>query len=460
MADEYTAGFDNISAQESDKFEGDFEGAGVANPLLDIGGIEEEMLSLGGFVTDEGFTIGIGDMNMSYMPDPDFLKIDRMARYISSLFNKGLTKSFWAENVLPPLRTAFRDIFTKVGPKDWSPNRKGTAIFKTAFGLKSQRRLMGGGHIRPMNFTGEYRGALVVTKAFWNRKGNLFIPLSDTENISRRFSEIYADAGIDGSGKWSKGFSWGVDLDHFTEHARKFWTGVRKHVDTQRDITPKDVEGNTRRHRIIKWLYTHGVNEKQEINDFFREREQQGASYPFFRERPSQGVFLDKTYDIKARPVFGYFRTVNNITNAFYRKVEKNFLSFISRNLSKGARDNWYGGPGNITRSGSPLEQFKQPFRAGGYSAARLTPTGDVTTDDIRVSQQERAVMESDVGEEWTGEQLLEKVRLGEELSPGQYMSAVREAVQRAESVGMPVSQREMAGALDIPMEGLEFDDE
>ena len=450
MADDYTKAFD-------DEFSGNYEGKEVASAAIQMGGIEEELLAQGGIITDEGFVLG-SDGSMAYHSDPDFLKIDRMIRYVTSVLTSGLTQAFWADNVVPPLRTAFRDIFTKQGPKDWKPNTKNTAIFKQAFDLKASRTITGG-RARPQHFTGAYRGSLVVTKALWNRKGNLFVPLADTENVSRRFSEIYAGAGVDAGNSWSKGFSWGVDLPYFSEHARKFWGGVRKQVNIKQDITAKQVEGNSRRVRILKWFYRQGLTDEKEVNDFFREQEDSGAVYPFFMEEGGTRRFLGEAYDIPARPVFGYFRTDNPITKNFYRKVEKNFLAFLRNNLNKGARDEWYGGPGRIAKGSSPLRKFQQlssPTATGG-ATGRITGDRDITRDDLNVSQVEAEAIRSEQGDVET---LFGRHTAGEALSSDQYLSVIRHSIELAEGGGLAFSQRQMASQLNIPSDELNFDDE
>lgn len=455
MADDYDSKFDNISAQSSDKFEGNF--AESASPVFEMEGIEGELLSIGGFVTEDGHILGPtqGDV-IAYVTNPDALKIDRMIKYISSILNQGITKAFWADNVIPPLRTAFRDIFSKQGPKDWKKNTKFTATLKTALGMKGQRRYTGGS-LRQMHFTGAYRGSLVVTKAFWNRKGNVFVPLSEDESITRRFQEIYASAGVDPSNKWSKGFSWGVDLNYFTEHARKFWEGVRSHVGEDK---PSKIEGNTRRARILRWLYQHDITTRAEINHFFQDQIDYGSSYPYFMEKGTERVLPDgKTFEVPARPVVGYFQTNNPITRAFYATVEKNFLKYLRKNLSKGARDQWYGGPGNITREGSPLQKFKQPFRQGEMAVGTGTITGthDVTRDEVGESAVEKQIIEESQEDAFS---LFERHEAGEALSPDQYIQVIRHSIDLASGGGLTVSQREMAGRLRIPEEGIEFDDE
>jgi len=460
MADDYTGAFDKeITVSDAEEFSGNYEGKEVASAAVEIGGIEEELLSQGGIRTEEGFVLG-SDGSMRYVTDPDFLKIDRMVKYITSILKQGLTQAFWADNVMPPLRTAFRDIFTKQGPKDWKPNTKNTAIFKQAFDLKAARAITGG-RVRPQHFTGAYRSSLVVTKAFWNRKGNLFIPLDDSENIAQRFSEIYSEAGINSGDRWSKGFTFGVDLPYFSEHARKFWESVKSQVNIKKDVTAKQVEGNSRRVRILKWLYRQNITTQKEFDDFISEQQAFSGNYPYFMETGVAKRFLggDEVYDIKPRPVFGYFKTDNPISKEFYRKVEKNMLAFLSKNLSKGARDEWYGGPGKIPKEGSPLKRFKQPFDPGQVSVAsgRMTADRDITRDELGVSQVERDVFESESAD---AEDLFGRHSAGEALSSQEYMSVIRHSVDLAESGGLSFTQRQMAEQLGIPSDDLDFDDE
>ena len=460
MADDYTDGFDKkITVGDAEEFSGNYEGKDVASAAVEMGGIEEELLVDGGVRTQEGFILG-SDGSMAYVSDPDFLKIDRMVKYVASILKDGLTQAFWADNVVPPLRTAFRDIFTKQGPKDWRPNTKNTAIFKHAFDLKGAR-VITGGKVRPQHFTGAYRSSLVVTKGLWNRKGNLFVPLQDSDNVARRFAEIYAEAGVDSGNRWSKGFTWGVDLPYFSEHARKFWEGVKSQVNIKSNITPKQIEGSSRRVRILKWLYRQDITTQQEFNDFISDQQAYSVNYPYFMETGVSKRFLsgDKTYDIKARPVFGYFKTDNPITKNFYRKVEKNMLGFMRKYLEKGARDEWYGGPGRISKSDSPLQRFKQPFIPGATEGVggRMTADRDITRDDLRVSQVEQEAFES---EALDAETLFSKHAAGDILSSEEYISVIRHSVDLAESGGLTFTQRQMAEQLNIPVDDIEFDDE
>ena len=366
--------------------------------------------------------------NIFYVPGAE-IGVERFLNYVSE-FRESLGEKFWRENVVPPLRMAFSELFKTGGGGQWkelsiatqqmkhdpveayTDDRKERSVKvkdpKASGGYRIERRGSFRVGLRPQSkslrakknigdilfYRGRYRGALTKSNANLNRDGNLFQPIG---------------------GSWKKGFRFGIDQSWFNAFTRRTRGNPtirgKQYPELELDYPSKHETGG-RAQFLYYWMVTKinyknntgagrsvtvkGKRTKRKRKEQIQDREQHKVVVTPAQARhlPKRiAIHLSKPAHLPARPIFSFFKTSHSIIDKFAERVERNVAKNLGRYLDEGKRKQWYGErdaqglipeklghlytegfrqvPESVRRRAGPRDEFQQRVRQTDASQTR-----------------------------------------------------------------------------------------
>ena len=433
--------------------------------------------------TENTLQVIVGEApQFQWMPETVFHKqvFARFLEYIEA-FPQSITKQLWQRAVLPPLRNTISQLFRSGGDGEWEPESDEWRAYKLnppkeagdIGGVsKSKLKQMG---VRTLEYEGTYRRTLTRTTDL-NTKGNIFrsfTPSSSTGGLGSFFPGRTVSSG------WQFGFEYGIDQEWFARENRQrrgddyeaeypssfeddiegkpFWffpvakSRAPKEIKNAHDIgsvIPSLTKGEFAKYIRRVFITSREALQIEAQNERIRAQNDQidkhnlnlqanfGISGEEVKRRMKDHIpeihVMEGFGDIKARPLWSFFKTERPIIRKFKERVKDNMLRAIASYLDEGQRVNWYGakdsqgrlltvGDRHFLGTGTDnIENLPKSLR--GIFRATKTPSERAEVEDIMFRYREmRAMgaptpgMRSDM--EWM-EHMLRNVReLGEGMS-------------------------------------------